>query len=361
MYSYSENISPVFSKNNVTVVFSTDNKFVPYLGVAIKSLVDNCSGENNYDIVVLHSKVDEYNQKRLKTFEQKNVSIRFYDMTDAMAQYKEHWYVHWGWSDSVYYRFFIPQIMSDYDKVIFVDGDVIINCDISEWYNIDIENNYLGGVQDISQQMSGYSGEYYRENVLHIEREKYINAGVLSLNIPKLKQIHFTELCIETLKELKNPVFQDQDVINYVCQGHIKYIPHCYNLLWNCIHFFKDAESRMKEETYHEYKEGWKTPKIIHYAGVYKPWKQPWLAYSEYFWKYARETVFYEEIIYKNTKIQPMDRDVIKNAVYRHRIYLQYLRCKFMKALTFGKTKEHYQEKVKKLKLQVMDYRNTLE
>ena len=50
-----QTVSPAFDKNNIPVVFATDNNFVPYLGVTIKSLVENSSEENNYDIVILYS------------------------------------------------------------------------------------------------------------------------------------------------------------------------------------------------------------------------------------------------------------------------------------------------------------------
>ena len=354
-----QTVSPAFDKNNIPVVFATDNNFVPYLGVTIKSLVENSSEENNYDIVILFSNVDEYNRKRLKSLEEKNVSIRFYDMTALMEEYKENWYVHWDWSNAIYYRFFVQKIFKDYKKVLYLDGDIIILEDIAKLYNIDLEDNYLGGVQDISQQMSSYVGEKYREKILHIQREKYINTGVLILNIKKLRKIDFTYKCIKALQHFKTPVFPDQDIINFISQNNIKYISHDYNLLWNCIHYYKDAKNRMPHSTYKKYITSWNTPKIIHYAGGYKPWKQPWLYYSEYFWKYARQTVFYEEIIYKNTK-NNSSRTIVRNAINRRKIYLQYLRCKLLKLLTFGNTRKHYKEKTDKYKKIVKDYRKTL-
>ena len=354
-----QTLSPAFEKNNIPVVFATDDNFVPYIGVAIKSLIENASEENNYDVVILYADIDEYNIKRLKTLEQENVSVRFYHMTDLMEEYKEHWFVHWAYSQATYYRFFIQKIFKDYSKVLYLDGDIIILDDIANLYNIDIEDNYLIGVQDISQQMTGYIGEKFREDILHIDREKYINTGVLSLNIKKLQEIDFTQLCIDTLKKITKPPFQDQDIINYIANGHIKYISHDYNLLWNCIHFYKDSKERIKPEIYEKFIKAWETPKIIHYAGAYKPWKQPWLYYSEYFWKYARQTIFYEEIIYKNT-INDSYRTAIKNVIQRRKLYFQYLKYKLLKSLASGEKKEYYHEKMADYGSRVQDYRKTL-
>ena len=48
---------------------------------------------------------------------------------------------------------------------------------------------------------------------------------------------------------------------------------------------------------YNEYLKARKNPKVAHYAGYQKPWHVPTCDFAEYFWKYARQTVFYEEIL----------------------------------------------------------------
>lgn len=361
--SYSvEKISKVFddSKTTVPVVFATDKNFVPYLYVAIQSLVDNTSKDNNYDIVILYTDVEQYLLDSFKDFVSENISVRFYDMSELMDRHKEHWYVHWGWSNAVYYRFFIPELFVNYERVLYLDGDIIINIDIAELYNVDLGDCLIGAIQDISQQMTGYSGEKYRENVLHIEREKYFNSGVLSMNIVELIKFDFYSKCIQVLEKLKTPLFPDQDVMNLVCSKKVKYIDYNYNLMWNCIHYFKDAPKRMNSNTYDRYINSWKEPKIIHYCGVFRPWKQPELRYSSYFWKYARKTPYYEEILYSNLNGSDVVRKQIKNALCRKKIYFNYLKCKVLKMICSGKRREHYVEKLDKLKVQIKDYKKTL-
>ena len=38
-------------------------------------------------------------------------------------------------------------------------------------------------------------------------------------------------------------------------------------------------------------------PSIIHYNNFFKPWQYDNVAYCDYFWQYAKETDFYEEIL----------------------------------------------------------------
>lgn len=352
-------IEKLYNENNIPIVFATDDNFVPYLYVALKSLIANSNDKNNYDIIILYSKINSYNISILSALKKSNVSIRFFDMTEVMKPYESLWYTHWNYTDAMYYRFFIADILKDYDKVLYLDGDIIFNCDVAELYETVLGDKYIAAIQDISQQMTAYIGENYRENVLHIKRENYFNTGVLLLNIKVLKNIDFLNKCLNTLKELKTPLFPDQDVLNKVCDGYVKYLPYNYNLLWNCIHYYKDAKERMPEETYKRYIEAWQSPKIIHYAGAYKPWKQPWLEYSSLFWYYARQTPFYEEVIYKNCKSK-ITHETIKNAVKQKEIYFNYVRCKILGMFTFGKIKEHYKDKKNRLKCRVKDYRKTL-
>ena len=178
-------------------------------------------------------------------------------------------------------------------------------------------------------------------------------------NIKELSKMDFYSKCVSVLKELKMPIFPDQDVLNIVCNKNIKYLDFTYNVTWNILNYYKNIENYVSETILHQINSAKENPKIIHYCGALKPWKQPWLPYSEYFWSYARKTPFYEELIYKNIK-PAINRSVIKNAVQRHQIYAQYLRYKVLRLITFGKTKEHYIEKSNKLKKQVKDYRKTL-
>ena len=46
------NFVPHFN-NEVSCVFASDDNFAPYLGTAIKSLIENSTKENNYGIYIL--------------------------------------------------------------------------------------------------------------------------------------------------------------------------------------------------------------------------------------------------------------------------------------------------------------------
>ena len=76
-------------------------------------------------------------------------------------------------------------------------------------------------------------------------------------------------------------IFVDQDVLNSVCFNKVKFIDKKYN------HFPGFSKKNNQKS-------------IIHYI-INKPWQNPKNPLSELFWKYAKLTPFYEEIIYTNT------------------------------------------------------------
>lgn len=359
-----DKIDKIFAENTsvVPIVFAADNKFVPYLYTTIQSLIENISKDHQYDIVILYTEFSEYNRKSFETFNSSNVSIRFFDVSTLIEPYASYWFTHWDYSVAVYYRFFIPQLFRDYDKVFYFDADMIFKTDVAEFNAVELEDNYIGAVADLSvfhEKSPAYS---YVLSDLKLEKEKYFNSGVILFNIKELKKINFLDNCISVLKNLGSPIFPDQDVLNIVCSGKVKYLDFSYNILWNVINYYKDIEKYVLSDKYNLFLSSTKKAKVIHYCGAYKPWKQPNLPYSDAFWRCARKTPFYEYILYSNLKqSNVLSREQIRNVIYRKRIYLNYLKCKILKNLSLGKRREHYSCKTSLLKMKIKDYRNTLE
>ena len=50
---------------NVPIFFASDENYVPYLDVAIISIIKNASKNNNYEIIILNSDISEESQNKL--------------------------------------------------------------------------------------------------------------------------------------------------------------------------------------------------------------------------------------------------------------------------------------------------------
>ena len=146
-------LKPAFNNNNIpiAIAFASDNNYVKYLSVAIISLTDNMSKDYNYDIVILEDKIKDKSKllllEQVKDF--KNVSLRFIDINRYFDKYKDaEFYTLENISyitRLMYSRFFIPEIFYNYNKVLYLDVDTLINDNLVELYQTDLENYLIAG------------------------------------------------------------------------------------------------------------------------------------------------------------------------------------------------------------------------
>ena len=64
----------------VKVVFAVDDRYIPFLAVAIESLVEHSSKDNYYLIKILHTDVSSENKKKIEKYKADNISIEFVDL-----------------------------------------------------------------------------------------------------------------------------------------------------------------------------------------------------------------------------------------------------------------------------------------
>ena len=127
----------------IPIFFTVDDKYAPFLGVAMQSLVDNASDENMYIINIMTTAMNEENRAKINKYERKNVKILYHDVTDLANNIKDKLYTRDYYSISTYFRLFIPNMFKQYDKALYLDSDIVILDDIANLYNIDIGNNYV--------------------------------------------------------------------------------------------------------------------------------------------------------------------------------------------------------------------------
>lgn len=172
-------------------------------------------------------------------------------------------------SNFTFARLFLPSIVEE-DKVLYMDTDTIVLNDISELWNINIDNYYVAGCKDYKI----FDVEQYK-NREHLFNYKYINAGILLMNLKELRKNDIQKKFFESMNEKKYPLL-DQDVINIICGDKKLYISNKYN--------YFDGNSN---ESFDENK-----IKIIHYVGDKNPWVKD-KKYSKYW--YIEEEKFYIE------------------------------------------------------------------
>ncbi len=270
-------------ENNLEVIpifFAVDDGYIPFLAVALESLIDNSSNNYYYSIKILHTNVNEENKKKINKYKKENIDIEFVDLNYYIEKVKDKLYTRDYYTKTTYFRLFIPDLYPQYARALYLDSDITILGDIAELYNVDIGNNLVAGAPDGAVQTIEEFQEYVEKVVGVRDYNNYFNAGILVMNLSELRKFKFQQKFLYLLETIKFVVAQDQDYLNRLCKGRVKII----DKLWNAM--------PMKELGINE-----SDLKLIHYNLNYKPWHYDDILYQDYFWKYAKRTEFYREML----------------------------------------------------------------
>ncbi len=336
-----EYITPIFP-NSVNIVFGADNNFFLPLVVCIQSIICHVSEHQNYDIVILSQKFNIYFLDILNKMavDKKNISIRVCDIT----YFVEKWNINiletgHRLSIAAYYRLFIPEIMKEYHKVLYLDGDTILLEDPKVIFSFDIRGGvYAGAVKDfnIIEDMS-LSFKKYVQNILRIKDvTHYFNSGVMLLNLDYIRKDFSLSYLIEQAAS-KGKKHHDQDVLNSLFYNKIYFLPPRYNVMWLNNDLYNSVPGG-KEAINH--------PAIIHFTGSGKPWLKGGAEHhaARHFWKYAELCPYYDEI-------NKVYRDSCKKDIQQYKKKrLKYIWYKLLAILLWGRKRRHYIKKSSSLK-----------
>ena len=265
-------------KKTIPIFFASDNKYVPYLDVAILSIVTNASKDNNYEIIVLKTDISEENQNKLIKHNSDNITIRFYDVKEMLDPIKKTLPDMFYYTLAAYFRLFIETAFPQYDKAIYLDCDLVVLSDIAKLYNVDIEDNLVGAVYEQNTDRDENFSSYV-ENILGIPKKTYFNSGVMLMNLKEFRKYKVQEQFLSMLTTYNfDCLAPDQEYINVICHGRVKYLPTG----WNKHSFPELPEGELN---------------ICHYALANKPWHYDDTINGENFWLYAKKSEFYNEIL----------------------------------------------------------------
>ena len=268
--------------NEIPVFYAVDDKYIPFLAVSLGSLIANTTESNNYAIKVLTTGISNENIEKIKKYEKENVTIEFVNLSKQLEEIKDKLYTRNYFSNTTYFRLFIPEIYPEYNKAIYIDSDTVVLEDIAKLYSDDMGDNLISAVSDGAVQSIDIFKDYVEKVVGVSDYNYYFNAGMIVMNLKELREYKFQEKFLYLLEKIRFEVAQDQDYLNRLCKGRVKLIDSS----WNTMPIMGIQD---------------KQPKIIHYNLGAKPWYFDDVPYQEYFWNAAEKTEFYNEIRnYKN-------------------------------------------------------------
>lgn len=290
---------------SIPVVFSTDDNYAPYLGVAIKSLLASFSNGRKLYIAIFVDALSEYYTDQFKAFESSSVIVDIININNLINS--DILYETRHFSKAMYYRIVIPQVLNLHKKIIYLDCDIHINHDISELYDVDLGDNVIAAAHNYCNVLA----KRYVENTLGLNADEYFNSGILVLNCEKFLSERIASSCFDLLKENRKLNFPDQDILNIVCSGKVLYLDYRWNFQWH--HMWGDDIGIPLCDEYRDvYFEAAEDPYIVHYTTGNKPWCDPHKRFSERFWETAKQTDFFYDIL--NANLGSNKRNAVKCA-----------------------------------------------
>ena len=278
-----------FQENEIPIFFSTDDNYIAFLDIAIRSLIENASTSYAYRIIVLNTGLSPVNVDTIKLNERPGFTIEFVDISNQIEKIKQKLKDVYHFSIVTYYRLFIASIFPQYDKIIYLDCDIVVLGDISELYHIELKDNILGAAPE---QFVQNTEEFrlYAKHALNVDPDKYVNAGVLLMNLKEFRKNEIEKKFIDLITKYNFDLLDpDQAYLNYLCLDKIHILPNGWN-----------------KEPMNLACEGKKN--IVHYALYKKPWQYDDVIYGEYFWEYAKISPFYDQIHKRKLSFSDADK-----------------------------------------------------
>ena len=283
---------------NITVVFCFNDRYCTLAAGAIASLIKNTTLKYSYDIYIIHNDISDLNIFRLNKINNKqNVKIIF-RRVNLKSYFTGDFFI-WrdNFSKDTYTRLFLHKILPSIDKVLYLDGDLIITSDIADLYNVDISHYSLAAAQDIdamqgpeillSRKISNNLPEeirkyenrwnYYTQYLGFSQKEieNYFNAGVILINLQRARKI------LDRAYELLENIYlgQDQCILNILFKNDKLILDNRYNVGCGEVDKFVNDHGKL--------------PDIIHYWAHSKPSNSMSSKWASEYWRAIRDTDFY--------------------------------------------------------------------
>ena len=263
----------------MNIIYSTSDSFLIPATVSIKSLIKY---NDVNSITILHSDLSQSSIEKLRSITN-GTKLRFVEceklIFEKLSKYKLRM-VRGNWN--TYLRLFIPILVPDYDRVLYIDSDTLIRGDISDLYDTNFNNNFFSAAIDYVAK-SKYANI---EDEMILKNGNYYNCGILLMNNKKLIEIDFTNQVLNYLdKSDLDFRVADQSIINYFYSEKFVTADIGFNF-YSGLHYKNSyATKKVFGIDYSSYLNDQNKVKIVHFIGHW--FERPW--FKKHFSIYSTE------------------------------------------------------------------------
>lgn len=260
------------SLSDINIAYISDDNFLMPTYVSVSTLFEKRDQDAHYNIYIICPDISDGQFEIFNSMQSDGFSVKIIDVKDTYENFKitkDGFHV----SPAAILKFSLPDLLPQLEKILYIDGDTIINDNLFNLHSVDVGDYYAAVVEDIKPT------KIYKPNLLHklgIPHHKgYFNSGMLLLNLKKMRSDNITTQLFRYREKGVN-FFMDQDAFNVVFQDQVKYLSCKNNLLITLeedfsIEQIKDSYAGISHLSTFEGLVD--SAAVVHFASKNKPWK----------------------------------------------------------------------------------------
>ena len=282
----------------IPIAIAFDEEYIIPSCVMLTSLVKNANDSTTYQITIFaQNNVRDIAKPLVQKILNRDHSFRFVDPGQRFVNAKNRKHL----TEPNYYRFLIPEFLCDAEKAIWLDVDMIVRNDLSEVYQTELEDNYLGVV------LAGFEST----SIDSISKDHYFNAGFLLLNLEAMRQDHIADNIMELI-EKNDFSCPTQDPLNIIAFEKTIFLHHSYNVLISGKLKQKDKVDYLSFHKVSSLDDMIQTAVVVHYVGNLKPWNDRLHPYSDLWMEYFRNSIVADETLNFRDRCSATKKVVVK-------------------------------------------------
>ncbi len=154
-------------------------------------------------------------------------------------------------SRAAYARLFLPEVLPEVEKVIWLDADTLVLEDLCFLWNTELDDALVAAVPDDFIDAAEIAATASRMG-------EYFNSGVMVINLA-LWRVEQVLPRIRALMLSPDLICEDQSVLNLICAGRVRRLDQKWN--YHASRFFEYPAANR-----------YVSPAILHFCGQRKPW-----------------------------------------------------------------------------------------
>ena len=217
--------------DKIHIAMASNRRYLPGLRATTVSLIKATSEPQRLVFHVFSDGLSDEDKESLEEIAKKfgyegRFDFRTPDMSRLTGAFKAY-----NGSHTTFLRLFFPEFLMELRWVLWTDVDMLWFRDPAKlWDERDDSVSVVWAPDIISTRKA--ARKQFKKWRSDFDMSKYACAGVMLMNLQRLRDVNFVEKSIDFVEKWGAPIFADQDILNEVCYGDTKMVDSRWNLLY---------------------------------------------------------------------------------------------------------------------------------